>query len=142
MARGRRVTAGGIPGLIKLLREHRSAIESDLISLGLRLRDVGTPEFTFHDLYVICENSNRSSALARSIHGTDLAWTLDNHLLASQLDALNLLLWQKTKDGHKNKNRPKPIDRPGVKTTEKTTGTPMSIEDAEKWLQARGAGME
>lgn len=142
MAQGRRRAAGGIQGLIKLLREHESAIEADLIPLGLRLRDVGNPEFTYHDLYIICANSSRDSALARSIHGDALNWDLNAHLLASQLDALNILIWMKTKDGQKNRNRPKPIERPGTKTSEKTTGTAMSIEEADKWLQVNGVGLE
>lgn len=80
--------------------------------------------------------------MARSIHGRDIEWTLEAHLLASQLDALNIMIWQKSKDGSKNRNRPKPIDRPGVKTSEKTTGTAMSIEDADKWLHANGVGLK
>jgi hypothetical protein len=110
--------------------------------MGLRLRDAGTPEFTLHDLYVICANSPRTSALVRSIHGPDAAWGLQEHLLATVADYQAILIWQKTKDGQKNKNRPKPIERPGVKTSEKILGTKMSIEDADKWLRANGVGLE
>lgn len=35
--------------------------------------------------------------------------TLDQMLLAQQADILHLLLWAKTKDGQKNRNRPKSI---------------------------------
>jgi hypothetical protein len=143
MAQVERCSPGGICGLIQLLEKHGSAVEADLISLGLRLRDVGkTPEFTYHDLYVICANSTRSSALVRSLHGSEASWGLTEHLLATVADYQAILIWQKTKDGQKNRNRPKPIDRPGQKTTEKTLGTKMSIEDADKWLQANGVGVE
>jgi hypothetical protein len=142
LAQGERCITGGICGLIQLLEEHGSAVEADLISMGLRLRDAGTPEFTLHDLYVICANSPRTSALVRSIHGPDAAWGLQEHLLATVADYQAILIWQKTKDGQKNKNRPKPIERPGVKTSEKILGTKMSIEDADKWLRANGVGLE
>jgi len=100
------------------------------------------PDFTLHDLYAICSNSPRTSALVRSIHGADAAWGLNEHLLATVADYQAILIWQKTKDGQKNRNRPKPIERPGVKVSEKTTGTAMSIEDADKWLRANGVGLE
>ena len=41
-------------------------------------------------------------------------WTRDQMIAASQADALNWLVWSKTRDGQKNRNRPKPIPRPGV----------------------------
>lgn len=41
-------------------------------------------------------------------------WTKTEHLLAGMLDYLALQWWAKTKDGEKNRNRPKPVPRPGV----------------------------
>lgn len=35
--------------------------------------------------------------------------TLDQMIMARCLDALNMLLWTKTKDASKNKNRPKSV---------------------------------
>ena len=40
--------------------------------------------------------------------GGDLR-SLQLQLLASCLDALNLLIWMRTEDGQKGKNRPKPV---------------------------------
>lgn len=34
---------------------------------------------------------------------------IDTYLSAAQLDALRLILWTKTKDAEKNRNKPKPI---------------------------------
>jgi hypothetical protein len=42
----------------------------------------------------------------------ELAWGTVEYLLADCVDALNVLAWQQTKDGAKNKNRPKPVKRP------------------------------
>lgn len=41
-------------------------------------------------------------------------WGLREFLLAELVDVTNLALWFKTKDGQKNRNRPKPWPRPGV----------------------------
>lgn len=40
-------------------------------------------------------------------------------LLAAIADALAWLQWAKTKDGRKNRNRPDPIERPGVEPKRK-----------------------
>lgn len=45
---------------------------------------------------------------------TDHDWPLDQHLLASQVDLLKILVWQKTKDAKRGSNKPKPIPRPGI----------------------------
>ena len=36
-------------------------------------------------------------------------------MAAAQLDALNWLVWSKTRDGSKNRKKPKPVPRPGDK---------------------------
>jgi hypothetical protein len=43
-------------------------------------------------------------------------WDLKDHLLATALDRINILLWSKTKDAAKKppRNFPKRIPRPGV----------------------------
>jgi len=53
-------------------------------------------------------------ALARALHGTDALWTLDRQLLAAAVDELRTSNWMRSKDGAKNRNRPKPIPRPGT----------------------------
>jgi hypothetical protein len=71
------------------------------------------------------------SHLYRSMHPDEAGWTLTNHLLATIADVLRWLQWAKTKDGQKNRNRPEPITRPGVKSSKKRThpkvkGVPLS----------------
>lgn len=117
MAGALRDRHGGIRGLLDLLdnEEYREAIEYDLIDKGLRLRDLGEPGFTWRDLYVITRKSPPASALARELYGEDAHWGLLEQLAAAMVDAQNLANWLQSKDGAKNRNRPKPIPRPGVK---------------------------
>ncbi len=54
------------------------------------------------------------------MHPDEAGWTLTNLLLATIADALHWLQWVKTPDGKRNRNRPKPIERPGVSSTKRT----------------------
>ena len=42
----------------------------------------------------------------------EFAWEQSHYLLANIANSVQLLLWAKTKDGLKNRNRPKPIEPP------------------------------
>lgn len=83
--------------------------------MGLRLRDLGSEKLTWSDLKAVTGQAPSSSAFRRSLIGVDHEWTLTNSLIATGVDALRWLVWAKTKDGAKNRNRPKPIPRPGVR---------------------------
>lgn len=114
---------GGITGLIDLIDGHGAALEYDLIKLGLRLRDCPSEHFDWRDLLVIVRHSNDRSALWQSQNPKYTGWTLTDRLLAIIANALRWLVWAKTKDGSKNRNRPVPIGpdmgdktrRPGLK---------------------------
>ena len=41
-------------------------------------------------------------------------WSPERDLMASILDTLNILAWQRTKDGHEGRNPPPPTRRPGA----------------------------
>jgi hypothetical protein len=45
-------------------------------------------------------------------YGGPLAWTQSEHLAAAQLHAANIANWQRTKDGSKGSNPPKPLEPP------------------------------
>lgn len=49
----------------------------------------------------------------------DAGWTLETMLLATAVDTLRWLQWAQTEDGHKGRNQPDPIPRPGVKSSRK-----------------------
>ena len=72
MVRFRPGVAGGIRQLHELIGEHSTAIEADLIRLGLRLRWVGdgTGRLTVRDLWALVSTlaGDETSALFRSRH--------------------------------------------------------------------------
>lgn len=119
MAEGRRRDRGGILGLLEAITSDVSAprIEADLIRSGMRLRWFLDPDDTDHnwrDLLVFLKYAPEGSAFYSHSAGEAAVWGLGEQLLATVVDQVNVLLWQKTKDGYKNRNRPKPIPRPGV----------------------------
>lgn len=67
----------------------------------------------WNDLYALFTASPAYTAINSAFNEH---WTLTDHLLATSLDRLNVLVWSKTKDAHKKppRNMPKRIPRPGV----------------------------
>jgi len=60
---------------------------------------------------------------------------LSEHLLAVVADAVIAGNWMQSKDGQKNRNRPKPIPRPGVKPeSKKFGGQAEDIDTIRAWL--------
>lgn len=80
---------------------------------------------------------SQSPELNRALLGPEKQrWGLAEQLLAVNADALNWLVWSKTKDAEKGRNKPKPIPRPGVDTEAdvRTIGTPAPIEEILKFV--------
>lgn len=75
---------------------------------GVDLRD---PGMTLLDLADLTANLPPGCALFRATGG-DMAWTTEMHMLARLDYDLRILAWQKTEDGKKGRNQPKPIDPP------------------------------
>ncbi|AXH45114.1 tail assembly chaperone [Gordonia phage Biskit] len=121
------VELGGIRGLLELALHPKKgpALEADLIRNGTRLRWVGSEDFTWRDLKVFVEHADERDAITRVTHPENADWIgiqgRTNMLLATQADALNWLVWAKTRDGQKNRNQPEPIQRPGVEPSSKRT---------------------
>lgn len=125
---------GGIQSLRELIADHPEAVEYDLIQLGLRLDDLGTERLTWRDLKVIVTRMPpHKSALQAEKRPDDSPWGLVEHLLAELVDVQHLALWAKTKDGSKNRNRPKPIERPG-RRPERFGKKPLELERMKDWL--------
>ena len=126
---------GGITGLVLLIEEHGPAIEYDLIKLGLRLRQLGTDLLSWRDLLVIVQHSPHGSALMAAQNPDAAPWGLSEHLLAVIADSVIAANWMQSKDGQKNRNRPKPIRRPGVEPDKKQFGgRAESIDTIREWL--------
>lgn len=131
MARGVGHQPGGIQGLVELLAEHGEAVEYDLITLGLRLRDLGTPAFTWRDLLVIVLNLPRAAALRREQLGDAAEWGVLEYLMARNVEAGEGANWQRA--GGKGA-RPKPLPRPGQKSESKRFGSgAIPISEFDDW---------
>lgn len=76
---------------------------------GLDLREALTSNpFDAADLAV---HLPPGSAVWRE-HGGPMAWTQAEHFAAAQLHALHLANWQRSKDGQRGVNAPRPLDPP------------------------------
>lgn len=117
MAEGCRCDGGGIFGLVDLIDEHPEEVEYDLISHGLRLRQLGTDVLSWRDLFIIVRQQPERSALARVMDPEGSAWGLSEQLLAAIADASHVRVWQA--GAGKKSDRPKPIPRPGVESGSK-----------------------
>lgn len=85
----------------------------------------------WRDLYVLLGHSQPGSAFYMHEAGEDGRWGLNEHLLAGILDVQNLMFWAKTRDGEKNRNRPRPIPRPGIVDESRETKKIGSKKDAK-----------
>lgn len=87
------------------------------------------------DLRDIVKYQPATSALYREMHPDAAPWGLSEHLLAVVADGIIAGNWMQSKDGQKNRNRPKPIPRPGVEPEAKRFGGKAeSIETIRDWL--------
>ena len=99
------------------------------------MRQLGTDDLSWRDLLVIVQHTERGSALQASMHPEASPWGLREHLLAVIADGVTAGNWMQSKDGQKNRNRPKPIPRPGVEPDDKRFGGKAeSIDTIREWL--------
>ena len=134
MAEALRGDFGGIYGLLDIYDEHREAVEYDLITLGLRWRDVGSKSLTWRDAWVVASSSPRTSALARAIQGDAAEWGTTDYLLAIVADVLQGANYQR---GGGKGRKPKPIQRPGKKPQGESQhfgADPLPLEQMTAWL--------
>lgn len=138
MDRRLRRDAGGIRSLAEVLRDHGGALRYDLLALGLRIEDLGTPELSWLDVAATIHYRPLDSALSRSIDGEESLWGLAEQLLAAIADRIEAGNWQR---GGGKGSRPKPIMRPGVgpKKTNVSSRSfdSMTIEEFESRNAAR-----
>lgn len=133
MAGSLRHHAGGISALLALIREHRGAIEYDLIALGLRLDQLGSSKLSWRDLQVICRYGPTTSALGIAQLGEQAIWTVSDYLLALVTDALHDANWQR---GGGKGGRPPRLKRPGVEDKSRQTlgKDPIRIGSFNDWF--------
>ena len=87
------------------------------------------------DLRDVVTHQSADSALHRAMHPDAAPWGLPEHLLAVIADAVTAGNWMQSRDGQKNRNRPKPIPRPGIVPDKKQFGGKAeSMTTIREWL--------
>ncbi|MGQ4548304.1 DUF5361 domain-containing protein [Dermabacteraceae bacterium P13077] len=79
----------------------------------------------------------RDSALWRHFNSDEeQQWGIAEHLAAIIADAARTLVWMQSEDGRKNRNRPEPIQRPGVEETKKVQvgSDALDADEMCEWL--------
>jgi hypothetical protein len=78
------------------------------------LSDVGSGRFTWRRLraYIDGLRHVRDSAFWHSIDPDGQGWSVDSYLLGNVIDLLTAANWQRSEDGSKGRNKPKPMPRP------------------------------
>lgn len=83
---------------------------------------------------MVIYRADRRSALIRDALGPDHVWGTQEQLLATIADALHSANWQRGEG--KEKDRPKPIPRPGVEAP-KQLGKAMSMDEVRDRLERK-----
>ncbi len=124
-----------------MIRTDRDALRCDLAETYHIFDFYGLPATTLAALSVGLREDSR---IKKKLSGTKV--DRDSLLLASAVDALNTLVWSKTKDAQHNRNRPKSIVNliQGREDTNRETNTRKGVAFAppEDFLQARAKLME
>lgn len=93
-------------------------MKADLFDRGRDLRELGTTALPWDVFAAVIACLPTQSALGRKLN-PDWMWGLPEMLAADIADSLRWLVWSKTADAQKKRNRPTPIPRPGVKKPER-----------------------
>ena len=101
---------------------------------NLNIEHMGRDFSTLHAAELLVELPQESRIHA--LYLEDGAWTLDRTLAAMAVNALNILVWQRSKDGQKNRKRPKLIGPFGSERDGdgKLEASAMSVEELDYFL--------
>ncbi|NMM93488.1 DUF5361 domain-containing protein [Bifidobacterium oedipodis] len=102
-----------LAAVLWLIDNHRDELEYELIKAGVRLRWLGRPLLSWHDIYLIAANCEPGTPLATALDRR-MAWKPIDFWMRSIEYSLRWLVWAKTKDGQKGRGKPKPIQPPGI----------------------------
>lgn len=139
MGEGRRDAAGKIQQVCAAVREQEAALRRDVLALGSGYR-LDDGRLSWDDLHAVIYAAPPGTSL---YHSLEQGWLTSDYLLAIIADGVHDLIWQKTKDGRKNRRRPKRLPRPKRESNDGTASTGlgrvsvMTVEEFEKKRQAR-----
>lgn len=96
--------------LVRLMDDYRAQLRADFRQYYGCSFDRMLEESAFEaaDLALMLPRGSRTF----SAIDPEFAWEQSHYLLANIANSLQLLVWAQTKDGQKNRNRPKPIEPP------------------------------
>lgn len=113
------------------MSEHGEALEADLARYyGTRLSDLFSGRLSWRRLDVLVRHLPADSATAHALYGAAVEWSPTEHLLASVVDALNVMIWQNSPKGA----RPRPIPRPGQRKAASLGRTQRSPDEVRTYL--------
>ena len=98
-----------------MLRAHRDEIEADLLRYFAVdvARDLGTERCTWRRFRVLLEALPAESRYSQAVGGPQVAWTFDQHLLVTLIDAGRELTYVTVQSRSRRRiARPKPLPRP------------------------------
>lgn len=96
-----------------MLKEYPAHVRADMQQYyGLNIECMGVDYSMRHaaDLIAMLPSKSRTFTAVDERN----AWDSGEYLLAEAVDSLHLMVWANTKDAQKNRNRPKPLPRPGT----------------------------
>ena len=128
MGRCVRRECGGIERCLILLAEHPEAVAYEVMTAGMRLRDLGSETLTWSDLATLLYYPRERGPLYRAVLGDRAEWDHLAQLLATIIDMLAGANWQRS--GGKEQDRPEPYPRPGVPGYSHAISEPVADDDA------------
>ena len=115
------------------MAEHPDALRADFQQhYHLNLDGMGRDYTTLHAADLLAQLPE--GARVWRAYDERAAWTAERTLLAAIVNDLNWLVWSKTKDGQRNRNRPKPIGPFDGEKKRSITGVAMTVEELNEAL--------
>lgn len=128
---------GGIGSLRGVLRDHSGAVEYDLLRLGKHIDDLGTPDLSWRDLWVLVTCAQPDTATFKALN-PEWQHTLEVEFLRSMEYTSRWLQWSKTEDASKKRpvNVPKPVPLPwdAKPTLDESKPSAVSIDEMNEFL--------
>lgn len=97
-----------------LSRKQWDALEADLLRAGFTMADLGE-RVSWRGVIMFARHAGPGQSLYHVTNGPDSAWTLEAQIMALVVDVLNVANYQR---GGGKGQRPKPLQRPGVRKDE------------------------